>query len=139
MSFEEKSSWVMLIVITVVYGWYFTSVVGDLSAGTVVTDITYKGAMIGTVVAVIVLAIGGHISITVAARGDSSSDERDREINRQGEYIGGFVLGTGALVALALAMLEKDHFWIANTILLTLVLSEMTSGVVKILIYRRGF
>lgn len=139
MSFKEKSSWVMLIVIALVYGWYFTSIVGDLSAGAAVTDIAYKGAMIGTVVAVVVLAIGGHIFITVTARGDSVSDERDREINRQGEYIGGFVLGTGALVALALAMLEKDHFWIANTILLTLVLSEMTTGAVKILVYRRGF
>ena len=129
----------MLIVIAVVYGWYFTLIIGDINSGTAVSDIAYKGAMIWTVVVVVLLAIAGHIAITAVARGDSSSDERDREINRLGEYIGGFVLGTGALGALALTLLETAHFWIANAILLTLVLSEMTSGVVKILVYRRGF
>ena len=139
MSFQEKSTWVMLTVIAAVYGWYFTSILGEINSGVAVTAIAYKGAMLGTVVAVIVLAVTGTILMTIASRGDHASDERDRDINRFGEYIGGYVLAVGALAALGLTMIELEHFWIANTILLTLVLSELVSGFTKALSYRRGF
>lgn len=139
MSFQEKSTWVMLSVLAAVYGWYFISILGELNSGVAVAALPYKGAMLTTVLAVVILAVAGTIGVTIASRGDDSSDERDRDINRYGEYVGGYVLATGALAALALAMIEVEHFWIANTLLLALVLSELVSGLAKLLIYRRGF
>jgi len=44
-SFQEKSTWVMLTVIAAVYGWYFISILGELNSGVAVTAIAYKGAM----------------------------------------------------------------------------------------------
>lgn len=141
MSFQEKSAWIMLALVALVYGWYF-AVVFDVAASqeAVVRDIAYRGMMLVTVVVLTVSAAVSHIVIAVASpREADKTDERDKEINRHGEYIGGFVLGVGALVALGLAMFEVDHFWIANAILAGLVLSELVSGVTNIVLYRRGF
>lgn len=140
MSFQEKSTWVMLTLVALVYGLYFAVVLGDIVAlESPVRDIAYRGLMLGTVVVLVVLATISHIVIAIANPSDADeSDERDREINRFGEYVGGYVLGVGALVALGMAMFEVEHFWIANAILAGLVLSEITSGLTKIISYRRG-
>jgi len=138
MSFKEKVAWVMLVVMVLVYGGYFYSILGALSAGVTVGEIPYRGAMLATVVAVVVLAVAGTIGVTIAARGDDSSDERDREIDRHGAWLGGIVLAVGVLGGMALAMFEAAHFWIANLLLLSLVLAELTAGVRKLVLYRRG-
>lgn len=140
MSFHEKSAWIMVALVALVYGWYFAVVFGDLASQEAVRGIAYRGMMLATVIALTVLAAVSHIVVAVASpREADKTDERDREINRHGEYIGGFVLGVGALLALGLAMFEVDHFWIANAILAGLVLSELVSGVTRIVLYRRGF
>ena len=138
MSFKEKVAWVMLVVMVLVYGGYFYSILGAVSAGVDVGEIPYRGAMLAAVVTVVVLAVVGTIAVTIAARGDDASDERDREIERHGGWLGGIVLGVGVLGALALAMFEVAHFWIANTLLLSLVLAEIASVILKLTLYRRG-
>ncbi len=137
MTFEEKSTWLILVTMTLVYGWYFATVAGQLG-GTDVGDIDYQGLMLTTVGLVVALAVVGIILITVAGRGDDSKDERDKTINRYGEYIGGFVLTAGALGGMLLAMIELEHFWVANTLLAGLVLSEIASNITKLVLYRRG-
>ena len=137
MTFEEKSTWVILATMTLVYGWYFATVAGQLG-GADVGDIDYQGLMLATVGIVVVIAVVGTILITIAGGGDDSKDERDKAINRYGEYIGGFVLAAGALGGMLLAMIEVEHFWVANTLLAGLVLSEITSNITKLVLYRRG-
>ena len=138
MSFQEKSTWVILTTMIVVYTWYFLTVLAEVGT-TEVADIDYQGRMLVTVLGVVVLVVIGSIVIAIASGRDAdSSDERDKAINRYGEYVGGFVLTTGALGGLALAMVEAHQFWIANTILIGLVLSEITANVTKIVLYRRG-
>ncbi|MDJ0663157.1 MAG: hypothetical protein QNJ75_01270 [Acidimicrobiia bacterium] len=137
MTFQEKSAWIMGAVLAVVYGWYFVSIAGEISGD--VAEISYQGMMLATVVAVVVLAAAAHVLVAIAGPKDADrSDERDKEITRHGEYIGQFALAAGALVALALAMTEADHFWIANVILAGLVLAELTSVGTRIVLYRRG-
>ena len=46
---------------------------------------------------------------------------------------------TVALVGLGMAMYEMAHFWIANTLLLGLVMAELVGGCAKLYLYRRGF
>ncbi len=137
MSSEEKSTALMLGVLVAVYGWYFVVVgrrLGELS----VSEIPYRGPMLATVIAVIVLAVIGHILLAVTApREAGRSDERDRLIDLRGEWIGGFVLGTGTITGLLLAMVEVDFFWIANVLLAGLVLSEVVTSVAKLVFYRR--
>jgi len=51
------------------------------------------------------------------------------QINRFGEYVGGFVAAGAALAGLALVVIEAEHLRMANAILAGLVLSEVVSGV----------
>jgi hypothetical protein len=138
MSFKEKVAWVMLVIMVLVYGRYFYSIQGAIAGGVDVAEIPYRAAMLMTVVTVVVLAIAATIAVTIAARGDDASDERDSEIERHGDWLGGIVLYVGVLGALALAMFEAAHFWIANALLLSLVLAEIVAGVRKLTLYRRG-
>ena len=139
MSFPEKSTWVMLVVVALVYGTYFLVVLGDVAAVPGVRDIAYRGMMLATVLVLTLLAAGTHIVMAIASPLEADmTDERDREINRFGEYIGGFVLVVAVLMGLGLTMFEVDHFWIANALLAGLVLSELVAGATKLVLYRRG-
>jgi hypothetical protein len=138
MSFQEKSTWIMLAVGTAVYGWYFVTVFSKFGSQDV-ADIDYSSAMLVAVISLVVLAAIAFSLVALSSPAESDvSDERDRSINRYGGYIGGFVLATGSLAAMLLAMLEAEYFWIANSLLLALVVSELTAGGVKITLYRRG-
>jgi cell division protein FtsW (lipid II flippase) len=66
-------------------------------------------------------------------------DQRDREINRFGEYIGQSFVVIGGVAALILSMAEFDHFWIANAVYLAFVLSALLGSTAKVIAYRRGF
>lgn len=139
MSFQEKSNLAVLVTFLLTYGWYFFSMFGQVQAAGGPVD-GYQAQMLVMIVVFVLLVIVAHIGIAVLdPESTDASDERDRDINRWGEYVGGFVLGTGALVALALAMLEVAHFYIAHAILAFLVLSEIVGDVTKIVLYRRGY
>lgn len=138
MSFQERSTWILGVIMLVVYGWYFTTVFAGID-DPAMTAVGYKGMMVATVIVLVILAVVTHIIIAIAdPKGADQNDERDREINRYGEYVGGYVLAVGAVIAMGMAMLEMDSFWVANAILAGLVLSELVSAGVKIVLYRRG-
>ncbi|GGH02910.1 hypothetical protein GCM10007420_19030 [Glycocaulis albus] len=144
MSFHEKSNALMLGAIVLVYGAYFLIVLGlpvmsgtdiDVNARLVMSN----GLMLGSVVALVAIAIIGHILITVLAPKDADKhDERDRLIEMRGDQRGGFVMAFGALCGMGLAMLAMPHFWIVNAILAGLVLGEIVKAVSKLIDYRRG-
>lgn len=140
MASEERSTWIVAALTLLIYGWYAIKILGD-AAATPVGEIEYQG-LLGVMVGVfIVLIIVSHIvlaGITVLGGQSNDSDERDRKIDRFGEYIGGYVLGTGLLVVLVLAMAETEYFWIAHAALGVLVLAELVTDATKIVLYRTG-
>ncbi|MGF1617528.1 MAG: hypothetical protein ACFCU2_06915 [Acidimicrobiia bacterium] len=137
MSFQGKSTALMLAILIGVYVWYFVTV-ARWASDTPVTEIAYQPLMLATVVILVILAVGGHILLAVIPPYNGRQpDERDRLIEARGESIGGLVLGAGAVVGIFMAMAEFDYFWIANTILLGLVLSEVVAGGAKLIYYRR--
>lgn len=128
----------MFAIMLTVYGWYFAVLFGRLS-GQDVAEVAYRGMLLATVLALGFLAIMSHIVIAVVNPKDAeTADVRDREINRFGEYAGGYVLGAAAFSVLVMAVLETDHFWIANVILAGMVLSELVSLGTRLVLYRRG-
>ncbi|WP_061961219.1 hypothetical protein [Demequina flava] len=97
--------------------------------------------IVGTIVGSILAAIGSAVSL--AARGrepevEMVTDARDKDIERYGSRMTQGVLGAGTFVALVLAMLDADTFWIGNTIFFFGVVSGIVEAVVKIRAYRRG-
>ena len=139
MSFEEKSAWIMGVVAAGSYGVYLAIVLG--LAGTMpLVDVPYVAPLLWTVGASIALSIALHILMGISSPKEAGKkDQRDREIYRFGEYIGQSFLVIGGVAVLLMAMVETDHFWIANVIYLAFFLSAILGSVAKIVAYRRGF
>ena len=79
------------------------------------------------------------IVISITAPDEAGkSDQRDKDVNRFGEYVAGIVLGVAAVVPFLLAIAEVEYFWIANTLYLAFILSAVAGSVAKIVAYRRG-
>ena len=139
MSYEEKGQWVYLAATTIGYAAYLVVLLG--SAGTTpLTELDYQPILLWTVGIAIVASIVGRILIEVVTPSDShSEDVRDRDIGRLGEYRAGLVLGIGMVVPFILALVQADHFWIANAMYLVFTAQAIVGAVVKLLAYRRGF
>jgi cell division protein FtsW (lipid II flippase) len=139
MSFEEKGTWVSLLVTVGTYVAYLIIILGRAD-GAPLTEVSYVSTLLWTIGIAIGLQIIGRIAVAVAKPSEADkSDVRDKEINRFGDYVGQSLVVVGGLAALIMAMAEVDHFWIANTLYLAFVLSGILAAVTKLVAYRRGF
>jgi hypothetical protein len=148
--FEEKTTWVSVVVGVLVPIAYFAVVLPPL-ADTAAADIAYQRPLVIAVAVSIVLTIVGTVAMAIATAvgaeitGSGSvddidrTDERDVAIGRRGDVIGYYVASAGAVVALIITMLEYDYFWIANTLYLSFAVAAVVGGIVKLRAYRRGF
>lgn len=139
MSFEQKGTWVALLVNVATYAAYLIIILGQ-AANSPLTAVAYESVMLRTIGIAIGLSIVGIIAVAIAKPSEADKkDARDKDINRLGEYVGGTVLAVGMLVPFGLALAESDHFWIANAMYLAFVLSALVGTTVKLVAYRRGF
>ncbi|WP_309110212.1 hypothetical protein [Saccharothrix sp.] len=136
MSYEERGTWVYLVV---TLGTYVAYAVILLRRSGPLVDVAYKSTLLWAIGIAVAASVVGRILVEVFARGDQKTDVRDRDINRIGEYVGGAVLGVGMVLPLALTLLEARHFWIANAMYAVFVLAAVVGSVVKLVAYRRGF
>jgi hypothetical protein len=131
MTSEERRVWIQGGVAVLGYAAYLLLLAGGVG---------YKVAMLWTigagVAAGIVLAIAAGM---IWREGAGEKDQRDREIDRFGQYVGQSMLVIGALAALILALAEWPYAWIANALYLSFVLSEVVRSIAKLVAYRRGF
>lgn len=139
MSFDEKNTWVFAVVAVLgaaVYG----ALLLVRSQGIALTDVAYVTPMLASIGGAIVANIIGNAVISFQAPEDAGKrDQRDREIERFGTLVGQSFLVIGALAAMVLSMLEAKHFWIANVIYLSFVLSALFGSTARLVAYRRGF
>ena len=139
MSFEEKGAWAYAVLAIALPVIYFATIIGQLP-NTAVTEIDYQGRLLAAVGATIALTIVSMIGIGIASPAEAGrSDQRDKEINRLGEYVGGTALGIGMIVPFGLVLTEVAHFWIANAMYLVFVVAGLVGTTVKLIAYRRGF
>ena len=139
MSYEEKGQWVYLAATTIGYGAYVVLVLR--SAGSMpLPEVDYVPILLWTVGVAIAGSIIGRIAIEIVTPSDSyTEDVRDRDIGRLGEYRAGLVLGIGMVGPFILALVEADHFWIANAMYLVFTVQAVVGAVIKLIAYRRGF
>ncbi|MEE4274309.1 MAG: hypothetical protein V2J16_00355 [Thermoleophilia bacterium] len=150
MPFEEKLTWVGLVVAVIVPVVYLAVVLGRLGE-TSAAEISYQWPLLIALGASVVLSILGAIvaaagtAIAAELRGRSASDEvdrkdeRDKQIGRHGDLVGLYVSSGGMVGVLALTMLEYEYFWIASALYLSFAVGTLVSSVVKLVAYRRGF
>ena len=150
MPFEEKMTWVNLVVAVAVPVWYFATMLGKLQT-TAAADIAFQRPLIIAIVASVVLTVVGSIlmsiatSVTAVARGRKPEDdidrkdERDKTISRKGDLVGYYVASAGMVGVLVLTMLEADYLWIAGALYLSFVVAMIVGSIVKLVAYHRGF
>lgn len=139
MSAEEKNTWFYAAVSFVAYVAYVVTVLAR-SRGIPIVEVDYIWPLVWTFVAMMIGMIGGRIAIGLIWRRDSMlPDERDRQVDRFGSRIGYTLGGLVSGAALILAMVEIDHFWIANTLYLGCFLTGFLGALAKIVAYRRGY
>ena len=139
MSYEERGQWVYLAATTIAYGAYVVVMLGQ-SGTTPLPQVDYQPILLWTVGVAVAGSIIGRILIEIVRPSESHrEDVRDRDIGRFGEYVAGIVLGIGMVGPFVLAMMEADHFWIANAIYLVFVAQAIVGAVIKLVAYRRGF
>lgn len=137
MTFEEKRTWAYVVVALVVPGAYVAYVL--LQAGdTPMTEVGYVRAMIVAGVTSILAIAFSHGFVRGDEGAEYQRDERDRDIARRGDYVGGIVLSAAVAGVLVLTWSEADHFWIANALYLSFVAQAVISSVIKLMAYRRG-
>jgi hypothetical protein len=139
MSYEEKGTWVYLVIAIVGYTVYLSLVLPQVAAGVAVEDVDYVPVMLWTIGGAIVATIVLRILVEIVFPSESTKgDVRDRDIDRLGTRVGSSFVVIGALGALVLAMLEADWFWIANIVYLCFVLSALLESITRLVAYRRG-
>ena len=139
MSFKEKSAWIMAVISVGAYAAYLTIILGR-AENIPLTEVSYVSTLLWIIGATIAASILAHIVVAIASPKDADKkDQRDREINRFGEYTGQSFVVIGGVAALGMSMAELNHFWIANVIYLAFALSSVLGSVAKIVAYRRGF
>lgn len=139
MSFQEKITWLYTAVAVCTYGTYL-AIILTRAQSTPLTEVAYVRPLLWTIGACLAAMIVGCIAIALASPKDrAKTDQRDREIERFGTYVGQSFAGIFAVVALVLSITEADYFWIANAIWLGCVLSGLLGSVVKLVAYRRDF
>jgi amino acid transporter len=91
-------------------------------------------------VVIVVLAIVGHILVAALSPqdADAASDERERKIAGKAAHLSGYVLGVGAIGALALYLITYDGNLMFYIVFASLILSQLAESVVRILLHRKG-
>jgi hypothetical protein len=138
MSFEERYTWVYAGSSAVGFAVYVVLLLTRARGGPL-SEVPYEGLMLWSIGGAMLAALVGRIGIAAAYPQDADKkDQRDLEIDRFGDYIGQSFVAVGGVGALALAMVEVDHFWIANMLYLCFFLATVLSSTAKLFAYRVG-
>src|SRR6188768_3786210 len=125
MVYEERNTWVGLIVSAIGMTIYVIVVLREAGAGPL-TDVVWWPIMLWTIGASIV------VSIVVSILWGIFAGMRDPDGVGQAFLV---IAGLGVLV---LCAFEADWFWIANTMFFGFSLSAFVGGVASVIAYRRG-
>ena len=141
LTFQEKSNWASLIIMSVVWVNYFVRVQPVLTDGTISREDSI-GLFIGAVVTLVILEIVVHIGLAVTNQktADQPSDERGKIITSKAGNISGWVLAVCVVTIGGHAMFrDVSSVLIANLLLLALVLSQCVDYAMALFYYRRGW
>ena len=135
-SFEEKSVWIQLISLVVVLGSYFVKA-GTLLADGVTVLAPYIGLFVAATILLVVVLVIGHVVVAIASRPEGR-DERDRLIEWRAESNSSWILAAGVFGAIVALVAAVDDVWVANLLMLSMLVSEVAKLTFQLFYYRRG-
>lgn len=137
MAFQEKSAWVMLVALLLAGAGYF-ALVAWLSAQMGGLAPPLAPALVVYVVALIAIAIVGHIVVAAGAprEANASLDERERFIEARASHRSGTVLGGAVILSLGLYLTTVDGNVLFYSVLASLMLSQILEYGLQIALHR---
>lgn len=135
MTSRERTAWLMAVILAAAYGWYMLRILAMRDGGSL-TDVPYQQAAIVALIIVVVQAALSHAVVAATMPAERVKRGLEKVIARRAGHIRGVVIGVGAVLAMVLAMVDADPFWIANVLLAALVTGELALFGVQILQYR---
>jgi hypothetical protein len=133
-SFTERSSIATIGSLVTAFGGYAVVVARNSRLSS--NHTSYKALMvIAVVVFAGLMAISHGVLAAASPKSADEFDERDRLIEDASNRPGSFVLASGVCCVLFLALREASYFSIANTLLASWVLSELTTHGLKVIKY----
>jgi len=160
MSYGERNVWASAIAVAISFVFYLAVIIPRLLEGPIdqiswVTPMLWAIgiSIVGTIVLSILMAIGSEIggaissSVRSALTGRTvereapvhAEDVRDKDISAYGERVTMMGMSFAMLVALVLAMMHANTFWIGSAMFVIGSVSSLVGAGVKIHAYRRGF
>ncbi len=143
MGYAERNTWAQLIASaggTVVYLAIVLPQLGVRPIGQVDWGWPMLWCIVGAIVASIAVSILWGIAAGMRDPDEEHrADQRDREIEWFGDRVGQAFTVIGGVVAIVLAMLKAEWFWIGNAVFLGFFLAAFVGGIARIVAYRKGF
>ncbi|MCS0500207.1 hypothetical protein [Protaetiibacter mangrovi] len=147
MTTSERTAWIAAVLTPATVVGYLVVVAPQLASTPVdrlgwqapmlwSMGINFVGTIVLTILATIVAGIGAGIRHEEL---DTSSDQRDRDIDRHGGRVALSISAAGLLAVLVLAMLELDAFWIGNAAFVVGAIGATAGSIAQIAAYRGTF
>ena len=137
MSFREKSSWISVLSMSVIYGYYFWSVV---HAGPQAGGFRFGGLLLRTIIALVAVQVVLTTAVAIFKPNEAQAprDERDKLIELRAMRVAYAGLATGIALACFFGAFNPPLVFNANALLFILVTAEIMRSGCQIVQYRRG-
>lgn len=147
LSYQEKGILGSLLAMVVVYGYYFSRTLNDI--GRADFESRTIGRLIWAIVAIIVIETVYHIVLALESKPEPK-DERDLLIEAKAYRNAYFAAGTGSFLVICCVIIEVllhgsapaptivTRFFIANLVLLFMVVTELVKLLTQLFYYRKG-
>jgi hypothetical protein len=137
MSFREKSAWISVVLILVVFGPYFW-LVGRSLAG---AGHVHGGTQFALILLFVVLEIVLHVAIAAQSPRDARApkDEREHLIDLKATSSAFYVLFGGALLSIFTMHFRVNVWTLSQFVLFSIVVAELVKFISQIVLFRRGF
>ena len=137
MSFREKSAWISLVLILLVFGPYFWLVARSFAGGGVV----HHGTQFALIMVFVVLEVVLHVAIAIQSPRDARApkDEREDLIELKATRTAFYVLFGGALLSIFSLHFQVNLWMLSQFVLFSIVIAELVKFARQIILFRRGF
>lgn len=141
LSLQEKSLWVSVASVIIIFGYYFIYAFQILFDKSETNKIEILGLFIGILIFFIFVQVLFNILIGIFTRG-RDTDERDRLIELKSTRIAYFVLAVGIWITISYSLIPIES--LVNPLILAhilgfcFVVAEIVSYIAQLIYYRRG-
>ncbi len=136
MSRDEVYNWIFALV-SLVSTITYLAILVPRKIGAPASEVSYVAPLLWVFGCGMVVGFGTALAVRLAAPKDSKvRDERDKEIELIGQYVGSGFVTIGAMAALVLSILEVDHFWVSNSLFVGFLFAAVLSSFAKAAAYR---